>query len=131
MGSSQNCIFCHRNRHLLISLLSLLLLSSLNQVRFMAEGRGIPKLVDQPAQKGIEEMKVARMVRTQIGSRPPRCERRCSHCGPCEAVQVPIVQQVKKQGRSHFSAAYFRGDGISNYKPICWKCKCGDLIFNP
>ncbi|XP_059461552.1 EPIDERMAL PATTERNING FACTOR-like protein 2 [Corylus avellana] len=134
MGSSQNCIFCHRSRHLLIFLLSLLLLSSLNQLRFMAEGRGIPKLVDQPAQKGIEEMEVARMVRTQIGSRPPRCERRCSHCGHCEAVQVPIATQVKTQSqrRSHFSAAYSsRGDDISNYKPMCWKCKCGDLIFNP
>lgn len=39
MGSSEICIFHHRNRHLLISLLSLLLISSLTQVRFMAEGK--------------------------------------------------------------------------------------------
>ncbi|XP_062163076.1 EPIDERMAL PATTERNING FACTOR-like protein 2 [Alnus glutinosa] len=132
MGSSENCIFHHRNRHLLISLLSVLLVSSLNQARFMAEGRAIPKLVEA-VQKGIEEKKVGRMVRTQIGSRPPRCERRCGSCGHCEAVQVPVAAQAKIERRSHFSAAiaYSRGDGISNYKPMCWKCKCGDFIFNP
>nr|POE48352.1 epidermal patterning factor-like protein 2 [Quercus suber] len=89
-------------------------------------------------QKGIEVKKVARMVRTQIGSRPPRCEKRCSSCGHCEAVQVPIVPQVQNHRRSQFyalratpSIAYSRGDGTSNYKPMCWKCKCGDFIFNP
>uniref|UniRef100_A0A2N9H1N0 Epidermal patterning factor-like protein n=1 Tax=Fagus sylvatica TaxID=28930 RepID=A0A2N9H1N0_FAGSY len=137
MGSTENCLCRKQNRHLLISLLLALLVSSLTQVRFMAEGRGLPNLVEA-AQKGIEENKVAQMVRTQIGSRPPRCERRCSSCGHCEAVQVPIVPLVQTHRRSQFSGVratptveYSRGDGISNYKPMCWKCKCGDLFFNP
>lgn len=83
-----------------------------------------------------------------LGSRPPRCERRCNSCGgePCKAVQVPIVPSNKKvrvRGHNHdrhfhFHAttptliiAYSRGDDISNYKPMCWKCKCGNFIFNP
>ncbi|KAK4560068.1 hypothetical protein RGQ29_009027 [Quercus rubra] len=137
MGSTENCLCWNKNRHLVSSLLLALLFSSLTQVRFMAEGRGLPKLVEA-AQKGIEVKKVARMVRTQIGSRPPRCEKRCSSCGHCEAVQVPIVPQVQNHRRSQFyasratpSIAYSRGDGTSNYKPMCWKCKCGDFIFNP
>lgn len=80
----------------------------------------------------------------QIGSRPPRCESRCSACGHCVAVQVPVSPQVQGHSkiRSHGSlpastrtspknVAYCRGDDITNYKPISWKCKCGDLLFNP
>ncbi|KAM4087301.1 hypothetical protein ACJW30_10G168100 [Castanea mollissima] len=137
MGSTENCLYWNKNRHLVSSLLLALLVSSLTQVKFMAEGRGLPNLVEA-AQKGIEVNKVARMVRTQIGSRPPRCEKRCSTCGHCEAVQVPIVPQVQNHRRSQFYASratpsieYSRGDGNSNYKPMCWKCKCGDFIFNP
>ena len=75
------------------------------------------------------------VMRNQIGSRPPRCQRRCSSCGHCEAVQVPIVPQLHSHRTSHFYAAptveYSRGDYISNYKPMTWKCKCGNAIFNP
>lgn len=73
----------------------------------------------------------------QIGSRPPKCERRCIKCGHCEAVQVPIVPSKVQIHRSHYSEATLitysstRGDGLSNYKPISWKCKCGDYFFNP
>ncbi|XP_018837567.1 EPIDERMAL PATTERNING FACTOR-like protein 2 [Juglans regia] len=140
MDSSENCVCWHRYRHLLItSLLFVLLVSSSTKVRFMAEGRGIPELV-KAAQERIEEKKVVRMVRTQIGSRPPSCERRCSNCEHCEAVQVPIVPRVlqKTPRTNHFSAAAvatptiaYSRDGVSNYKPMCWKCKCGDFIFNP
>ncbi|KAK8924020.1 EPIDERMAL PATTERNING FACTOR-like protein 2 [Platanthera zijinensis] len=55
----------------------------------------------------------------KIGSRPPRCEEICRACGRCEAVQVPAMPQRRR-----------RDDG-SNYKPLSWKCKCGDLILNP
>ncbi|XP_038994887.1 EPIDERMAL PATTERNING FACTOR-like protein 2 isoform X2 [Hibiscus syriacus] len=73
-------------------------------------------------------------LRAQIGSRPPRCERRCNSCKRCEAVQVPT-----NPSRSSSSmlisvpdvAAYERGDANSNYKPMSWKCKCGNFIFNP
>lgn len=129
MGSSQYCVCCHRNRHLIISLL-FLLISSLTQVRFVAEGRAISKLVEA-APKGMEEEKMVVMT-SMIGSRPPKCERMCSSCRNCEPVQVPVTTRAVGHRASHFSAiAYSKGDDISNYKPISWKCKCGNLIFNP
>nr|DAD48263.1 TPA_asm: hypothetical protein HUJ06_018200 [Nelumbo nucifera] len=75
-------------------------------------------------------------VRAQIGSRPPRCERRCSSCGHCEAVQVPVAPQYRSSTSRHSSkdytiAASSRREDSSNYKPMSWKCKCGDMIFNP
>ncbi|KAK9069496.1 hypothetical protein SSX86_011400 [Deinandra increscens subsp. villosa] len=72
-----------------------------------------------------------------IGSRPPRCEKTyCSNCGHCEAVQVPIVPKYMRTtqralGTTPKSILDSRGDDISNYKPMCWKCKCGDFMFNP
>ena len=78
-----------------------------------------------------------------IGSRPPRCERLCMSCGHCEAVQVPIVPQDHKRATrsadqehnvvSAISAAMFtyRVNGLSNYKPLSWKCKCGGIILDP
>ncbi|PKU64160.1 EPIDERMAL PATTERNING FACTOR-like protein 2 [Dendrobium catenatum] len=51
-----------------------------------------------------------------IGSRPPLCIGICRACGRCEAIQVPAIPQQ---------------DYSSNYKPLSWKCKCGDLIVNP
>lgn len=84
------------------------------------------------------------VVESDIGSRPPKCELRCNSCGHCEAVQVPITTPItkghiiKRRQHSHSAAAtysssiaYARGDGTSNYKPMSWKCKCGDIIFNP
>lgn len=68
-----------------------------------------------------------------IGSRPPRCDRMCGNCGHCEAVQVPVNTQAHKRSFSSSiaSIAYSRGDDISNYKPMSWKCKCGNSIINP
>ncbi|KAF3439115.1 hypothetical protein FNV43_RR17390 [Rhamnella rubrinervis] len=116
-----------------ISLLFLLILSSA-QLRFMAEGRAISKRVT--VSQTVKENKT--MVRAQIGSRPPRCERRCSSCGHCEAIQVPANPQVKAGNRRNSSMVvvvanidYARGDDNSNYKPMSWKCKCGNFIFNP
>ncbi|CAL9751317.1 unnamed protein product [Musa acuminata subsp. burmannicoides] len=71
-------------------------------------------------------------VRSLVGSRPPICERRCITCGHCEAVQVPVIPQEKKsRSRQFLGTATVRGDYSSNYKPLSWKCKCGDLIFDP
>ncbi|CAA6667456.1 unnamed protein product [Spirodela intermedia] len=71
-------------------------------------------------------------VRALIGSRPPLCERRCRACGHCEPVQVPAVPQARAGGGRFPAALAYRGDdGSSNYKPVSWKCKCGNLIMNP
>ncbi|MED6186541.1 hypothetical protein PIB30_067688 [Stylosanthes scabra] len=87
-------------------------------------------------QGAMEEDK--KILRAQIGSKPPKCERRCTSCGQCEAIQVPTSNypQIQKEGKiinppKLFKIAYARGDDNSNYKPMSWKCKCGNLIFNP
>ncbi|KAI8550151.1 hypothetical protein RHMOL_Rhmol06G0082400 [Rhododendron molle] len=147
MGWTQNCGCCHRNQKLIFPLISLLILSSLTNAGYMVEGRTISKLFHSASQvdhapKGIREEKVVVSVagvgrrRALIGSRPPRCDRRCSSCGHCEAIQVPIVPLLRNHNNMHAtpirsSIASSRGEYISNYKPICWKCKCGDFIFDP
>ncbi|CAL5205271.1 unnamed protein product [Lathyrus oleraceus] len=99
---------------------------------FMAQGRTISNL-NEVAKNGVEEHESVIVEKVQIGSKPPKCEKRCKSCVECEAVQVPIVPSKVQNHRSHYySAAYSsRGDGLSNYKPISWKCKCGDNFFNP
>ncbi|PIA46577.1 hypothetical protein AQUCO_01500253v1 [Aquilegia coerulea] len=131
MGFSHNSIGSQRYQYFIISVLFLLISSSAH-VRYMVEGRPAFKLFDQPSsQIGVDEVMKA-IMRSQIGSRPPRCERRCNTCGHCEAVQVPANPSIKSKGSSHsFSTASMRGDYGSNYKPMSWKCKCGDMIFNP
>ncbi|KAF8732335.1 hypothetical protein HU200_016321 [Digitaria exilis] len=88
-----------------------------------------------------DEMVMKQGRRALIGSRPPRCERLCISCGHCEAVQVPIVPQQddhhrlirSKRSTTAMSAAMFtyRVDGIANYKPLSWKCRCGGTILDP
>ncbi|XP_050206830.1 EPIDERMAL PATTERNING FACTOR-like protein 2 [Mercurialis annua] len=109
------------------------LISSSTQVIFKAEGRLTPKSPSFSQTVNEEKM----LMRSQIGSRPPRCDRRCSTCEHCEAIQVPTNPQIN-HGTKNYSAtnsfsniAYSRGDYSSNYKPMSWKCKCGNLIFNP
>ena len=85
--------------------------------------------------------------RALIGSRPPRCERVCMSCGHCEAVQVPIVSQDRRQKTAAAAGAAdeeervvaavgaamftYRVDGITKYKPLSWKCRCGGTILDP
>ncbi|XP_059439629.1 EPIDERMAL PATTERNING FACTOR-like protein 2 [Corylus avellana] len=110
-----------------VSLLCLFLSST--QLKLMAEGRPISSPSSQTV---VREEKAT--LRAQIGSRPPRCERRCSTCEHCEAIQVPANPQAQN-GHRNFSSlsniAYARGADNSNYKPMSWKCKCGNFIFNP
>ncbi|KAE8697365.1 cysteine desulfurase 1 [Hibiscus syriacus] len=104
-------------------------------VSYKAEGK--PKLTSANSfSKTINEEK-ATLLRGQIGSRPPRCEGRCSSCGHCEAIQVPTSPQIRN-GNDHSSTSNSdvalgrKGGGYnSNYKPLSWKCKCGNFIFNP
>uniref|UniRef100_A0A0E0Q3P9 Epidermal patterning factor-like protein n=1 Tax=Oryza rufipogon TaxID=4529 RepID=A0A0E0Q3P9_ORYRU len=99
-----------------------------------------------------EKMEMEMEGRRLIGSRPPRCERVCMSCGHCEAVQVPIVPQVIQKTQTKAAAAAaaeqeqhvvvsataisaavftYRVNGLSNYKPLSWKCKCGGIILDP
>ncbi|XP_072958000.1 EPIDERMAL PATTERNING FACTOR-like protein 2 [Typha angustifolia] len=107
--------------------LSLLLLMSSKQQNCSAEGRSLYKLLE--ISKGREE-KIGAM-RAIIGSRPPICERRCISCGHCELVQVPVVPQEKKRAGHFVTTITSLFNDHSNYKPLSWKCKCGDIIFNP
>lgn len=77
----------------------------------------------------VEEEKI--LLRGRTGSRPPACERRCGRCGRCEPVQVPAMPQAKERHSSMVPTMNSREEGRSNYKPVNWKCKCGDKIFNP
>ncbi|KAK3211043.1 hypothetical protein Dsin_015749 [Dipteronia sinensis] len=135
MNCLQNLIFCQKFCSLFIFFL--LILSS-TQMRFMAEA-GRANLKSPGFSQTVEEDKTVAM-RAQIGSRPPRCERRCSTCGHCEAIQVPTNPQVQNRNNNSSSSsstisasiAYARGgDDSSNYKPMSWKCKCGKFIFDP
>ncbi|XP_054788390.1 EPIDERMAL PATTERNING FACTOR-like protein 2 [Prosopis cineraria] len=139
MVSDQICVCWHKYIRVIICLLTLLASTSIfAQKGFMAEGRAIPRLTEA-SKRGIEEEKgLVKESKAQIGSRPPRCEGRCTSCGHCEAVQIPIIPQVQ----SHSSTAtaihsatrattHSRGDDLSNYKPMSWKCKCGNYFFNP
>ncbi|KAF7800825.1 EPIDERMAL PATTERNING FACTOR-like protein 2 [Senna tora] len=104
--------------------------------------RAISSLIEGTKKKGMKVQGVVISAKAQIGSRPPKCERRCTSCGHCEAVQVPIVPQFQSH-RSHSAARKpsssgtpsvtysSRSDDLSNYKPMSWKCKCGNYFFNP
>ncbi|XP_004292833.1 PREDICTED: EPIDERMAL PATTERNING FACTOR-like protein 2 isoform X2 [Fragaria vesca subsp. vesca] len=148
MGSSQSWVCWHRNRHLIIPILLVLVSSFSTHLSFIAEAtRPIPTKLPEAATSenaGGGERINAR----QIGSRPPQCMRACTGCGHCVAVQVPVAPQRHNNGEKRSSSrgaattstrktspkrpAYSRGgDELSNYKPISWKCKCGDLFFNP
>ncbi|XP_076903863.1 EPIDERMAL PATTERNING FACTOR-like protein 2 [Bidens hawaiensis] len=118
MGCGHHPKFIH---HLLLLLLTISLIFLLTS---FAQGRMLVKPPTHP-QFDVEKT----ILRGQIGSRPPRCERRCGSCGHCEAIQVPTTPQTKTVKNP--TLEYARGDYSSNYKPMSWKCKCGSLIFNP
>ncbi|CAN6170820.1 unnamed protein product [Urochloa humidicola] len=124
----------------------LILLTSSMEVAY-SDARRLPiRLLEIGGKKEQAEAAIFRgemeKGRALIGSRPPRCERVCMSCGHCEAVQVPIVPQDRRlQKRATtattnaitISAAMFtyRVDGITNYKPLSWKCRCGGTILDP
>ncbi|KAE9587071.1 hypothetical protein Lalb_Chr23g0269791 [Lupinus albus] len=105
----------------------------------MHAGRAISNLIKvAPVQNQLHKVNSTHSKgMKEIGSRPPKCEGRCISCGHCEAVQVP-VEEIVQRHRSHYSStraiiAYSSrsDDDLSNYKPMSWKCKCGDYFFNP
>ncbi|GER28203.1 epidermal patterning factor-like protein [Striga asiatica] len=125
MGCPQNFVSRHNHPHFTISLLILLISSSSHFTSiFHVEGRKLQGAYASSTRVEVEN----RMWRVQIGSSPPRCERICGSCSRhCEAVQVPTTNpNIKAQIENSSSS-----DDNSNYKPLSWKCKCGNFIFNP
>ncbi|KAG4193976.1 hypothetical protein ERO13_A06G027400v2 [Gossypium hirsutum] len=121
--TKMNSSSSNKHRHFIISLLFLM-------ATFMAaQGRSLSIKV---ANEIGNEPDKALMMRNLIGSRPPKCQKRCSSCPQCEAIQVPITtRSVQNTAIVIFPIAYSKGNDMSNYKPMCWKCKCGNMIFNP
>ncbi|KAI4388646.1 hypothetical protein MLD38_000957 [Melastoma candidum] len=115
-----------------MSLLFLLYLAGSIQPRFTADARAVPGTM--PAEPMEEERRRSAVTQSLIGSRPPSCDGRCKGCGRrCMAAQVPVAPQKIRIQRSPAakSLEYARGDDISNYKPMTWKCRCGDIYYNP
>ncbi|KAF2541220.1 hypothetical protein F2Q70_00033764 [Brassica cretica] len=112
-------------------LLILLILIS-TYFSLMANGRPEPSSYETTT-GGDQDLKM--LMRDLIGSSPPRCERvRCRACGHCEAIQVPTNPQTKLRhslSSEIINLDYTRGDDSTNYKPMSWKCKCGNSIYNP
>ncbi|KAI3989707.1 hypothetical protein MKX01_009199 [Papaver californicum] len=87
--------------------------------------------------------------KSRLGSTPPSCYNRCDHCNPCMAVQVPapirdrfkpglnkLVPLTKKKNQEKSTESVYTkssagNDQYTNYKPLGWKCRCGNHIFNP
>ncbi|KAG2406799.1 hypothetical protein LR48_Vigan03g307400 [Vigna angularis] len=75
--------------------------------------------------------------KNRLGSMPPSCHNKCNQCHPCMAVQVPSLpthNRVHPAGispSSQMQGFLLQGNSYSNYKPMSWKCSCGDHFFNP
>ncbi|KAL4181328.1 hypothetical protein AMTRI_Chr12g270650 [Amborella trichopoda] len=126
----------HSCRHLLHLIHFILVLNTVKIIVTVEGSRTNSKLDISHAKMGGVERGNMRQVpgglKAQIGSRPPRCEKKCILCGHCEPILVPAFPQYKS-GRRHAALVSFssRFEDSSNYKPMNWKCKCGNMIFNP
>ncbi|KAK1383161.1 Epidermal patterning factor-like protein [Heracleum sosnowskyi] len=124
---------CNLDRppHFLITILLLFLVLSMH-LTFTTAATGRRALGNPVSRSQEEKLSLG----AQIGSRPPRCEKRCATCGHCEAIQIPTPHTKRNKnnngtGRA-YKITYSRSDiENSNYKPMSWKCKCGNIILNP
>lgn len=66
----------------------------------------------------------------RLGSIPPSCHNRCNACNPCTAIQVPTLPSQGDQ-LLRASSKEMPFSMYSNYKPLGWKCRCRDQLFNP
>lgn len=75
--------------------------------------------------------------KTRLGSTPPSCHNKCNECHPCMAVQVPSMpgRASRLDSPSALPMRFFdsssQGNRYSFYKPLGWKCRCGNHFFNP
>ncbi|KEH20803.1 hypothetical protein MtrunA17_Chr8g0381891 [Medicago truncatula] len=76
--------------------------------------------------------------KNRLGSMPPSCHSKCNECHPCMAVQVPslprqdsVPSKVASMKKWLSPSLQLGNSRYSNYKPLGWKCHCGDHFFNP
>ncbi|KAK7247403.1 hypothetical protein RIF29_42286 [Crotalaria pallida] len=80
--------------------------------------------------------------KNRLGSIPPSCHNKCNECHPCMAVQVPslpgheplqpdLTKKDAMEEGSFDTSSQVNNNRYSNYKPLGWKCHCGDHFFNP
>lgn len=91
-----------------------------------------------PAGKEEEEEEKVR-----LGSSPPSCRNKCYECSPCVAVQVPSLSApsgpaTTARADADADSAAAREDllppplvTLSEYKPLWWKCRCRDRLYEP
>ncbi|KAK1370966.1 Epidermal patterning factor-like protein [Heracleum sosnowskyi] len=70
--------------------------------------------------------------KSRLGSTPPSCRNKCNQCHPCMAVQVPTPPSHFRveQPITSFDPSS-PGNNYSNYKPLGWKCRCNNHLYNP
>ncbi|KAJ3676918.1 hypothetical protein LUZ60_002642 [Juncus effusus] len=68
--------------------------------------------------------------KVRLGSMPPSCHNRCNNCNPCTAVQIPTIPGQGTQ-LVHVSTDESPFSMYANYKPLGWKCRCGNQLYNP
>ncbi|CAI8618927.1 unnamed protein product [Vicia faba] len=75
--------------------------------------------------------------KNKLGSIPPSCHSKCNECHPCMAVQVPslpnhVHDSLPSSSMEKWLTPSLQGTNrYSNYKPLGWKCHCGNHFFNP
>uniref|UniRef100_A0A7C9DZ12 Epidermal patterning factor-like protein n=1 Tax=Opuntia streptacantha TaxID=393608 RepID=A0A7C9DZ12_OPUST len=78
--------------------------------------------------------------KTRLGSTPPSCYNKCDGCHPCTAVKVPaspglhrVQLSPSRSERQSYGviSEYDSFPGATNYKPLGWKCRCKDRLYNP
>ncbi|CAN6479914.1 unnamed protein product [Victoria cruziana] len=70
--------------------------------------------------------------KSRLGSTPPSCHNKCNMCNPCMAVQVPTLPTHQQPLKAADGVpVLIEADQYSNYKPLGWKCRCGNRLFNP
>ncbi|XP_057422415.1 EPIDERMAL PATTERNING FACTOR-like protein 1 [Lotus japonicus] len=120
------------NSHQCFTTLFLIIL--LNHLPYLVSTSNQPKPAISPRELLFEE-------KNRLGSMPPSCHNKCNECHPCMAVQVPTLPThnsvnpppdlSKTASMENWPYPSLQGTRYSNYKPLGWKCHCGDHFFNP
>jgi hypothetical protein len=100
----------------------------------MCVGGVIIKTLKWGCVKNVQELLFEE--KNKLGSMPPSCHSKCNECHPCMAVQVPSLPThdsipSKVSAMKKWLNPSLQGNMYSNYKPLGWKCHCGDHFFNP